>query len=406
MGSVVARFVILSEACCAQRRTRSRRTALQCTCLATLLLVAAPANAATDRYVAADAAINTAMRTYKIVGASLVIAEYGRIVHSKGFGYADLAKRTPVRPASLFALASVSKTLTAIAVMKLVQDGRLSLDAKAFDYFPQLRQPPGTKRDPRLDQVTVRDLLIHAGGWNRNKSGDPTTKLAQISASLHLTGPVTPLDMVRWLLGQPLDFDPGTQQAYSNVGYIVLGCIVQRVSEQPYADYVRMNVLAPSGVTDAALATSLGPPHAGEVRRYGPHGNPVPNGNSRAAAAAGGWIASAVDLVHVVEAFDGSSGKELLLPVTVGDMLAPPVAPLMPRANGTYFGYGWDGVTSNEYGHLRYWKDGSLLGVRTWIEHTDDGYDFAVFTTAVRGAAKVHPDSTLQRTASNARSKP
>src|SRR5262249_30258373 len=148
---------------------------------------------------------------HRIPGAALAVTRHGRLVYARGFGLADLAKADPVRPDALFRIASVSKPVTAAAVPKLAEPGRLTPHDGALDPpRPGLRTPPA---DPRWGRVTVRELLQHRGGWDRQKSFDPMFRSARIARSLGTTPPAAASDVVRYMLGQPLDFDPGAREA-------------------------------------------------------------------------------------------------------------------------------------------------------------------------------------------------
>src|SRR5262249_47258532 len=107
----------------------------------------------------------------------------------------------------------------------------------------------GAKMDPRLRTVTVRQLLQHTGGWDRGVSYDPMFIHSRIAEAMGLPSPVRAEAIVRYMMGQPLDFDPGTRYAYSNFGYCVLGRLIEQITGQTYEEYVRARVLRPMGIT-------------------------------------------------------------------------------------------------------------------------------------------------------------
>lgn len=160
------------------------------------------------------------MKARHVPGGALAVVKDGRLVYAKGYGWADREKKAPVTPTSLFRIASVSKPITAVAVMKLIEEGRLDLDARAFDI---VRLPPVfTKRkkpDPRSKRVTVRQLLQHTGGWDRDKSFDPMFRPVEIAEAVGVPPPAPPEAVIRYMMGQPLDFAPGARYAYSNFDY-------------------------------------------------------------------------------------------------------------------------------------------------------------------------------------------
>jgi len=271
-----------------------------------LAATVAPADGGFD---GADAAVRGAMASDAIPGAAFVVARGGSIVHARAFGFADREAQLPMQPDSLFTLASVSKVLTAIAVMQLVQSKSLSLDAHAYDFFPGLEQPPGTTRDPRLATITVRELLLHAGGWDRRASGDLENEVPKVRQALRLsTSTISALDVVRYSLGVPLDFTPGTKQVYSNLGYMMLSEIVTRVSGEPYETYVRERVLAPAGVSEGSLHHESGV-LPGEVARYLPSGARFVPPLRPQSEGAGDWVLSAPDMVRVVLALEAAKAR-------------------------------------------------------------------------------------------------
>ena len=159
------------------------------------------------------------MAARKIPGGALAVVKAGRLVHAKGYGWAHRERKIPARPDTLFRLASVSKPFTAVAVLKLVEDGKLSLDARAFDL---VRLPPALEQDarpdPRLADITIRQLLQHTGGWDRDRSFDPMFRPKLIAEKTGTRAPAGAEAVIRYMLGQPLDFDPGARFAYSNFG--------------------------------------------------------------------------------------------------------------------------------------------------------------------------------------------
>ncbi len=202
-----------------------------------------------------DRAVAELMATWGVPGAQLSVAKDGRLVLDRGYGFGDIEAGEPVQPGSRFRIASVSKALTAVAVLTLVDAGKLALEDRAFPLLA-LEPPANATVDPRLAAVTVRDLLVHAGGWDSAASGDPQslpwsrTAAATVGAPDPPDGPA----IVRFMLGWGLDFDPGAKSVYSNFGFNVLGRVIEQVAGEGYEDYVAARVLAPAGVADMRLA--------------------------------------------------------------------------------------------------------------------------------------------------------
>ncbi|MBO2457184.1 serine hydrolase domain-containing protein [Actinomadura violacea] len=331
-----------------------------------------------------DSAVKTLMQARNIPAGALAVMRKGKLVLARGYSWSDDASLS-VQPTSLFRLASLSKAVTATAVMTLVQAGKLSLDAPVTSLLT-LTPPAGGSLDPRLGQVTVRRLLQHLGGWDRNISGDPTTKDRSMAALLGVPLPVTKEDMVRYGAGWKLDHDPGTTYAYSNYGYLLLGQIVEKVSGTSYASYVQQKVLAPVGITRMRPGKSLQKDRApGEVPYFSQYTGPsvfdaagttvpTPYGgyNVENRTAMGGWLASAVDYVRFTEIFDG--GTSVLNSASIASVFAKPETGL--NSGGSYYGFGW--FARDVTGGRNTWHDGSDPGTSTIVTRRYDGVTWAL----------------------------
>jgi len=346
-----------------------------------------------------DREIEKFMKIRKVPGGALAVVKDRRLVCARGYGWADREKGIRVRPDSLFRIASVSKPITAVAVLKLVEAKRLDLEARAFEVLqlPPLLEP-GKKPDPRLGKITIRQLLQHTGGWDRDKSFDPMFRSRIIARAVGAPAPATSSAIVRYMLGQPLDFDPGVRFAYSNFGYCVLGRVIEKLTGQPYETFVQRSILAPIGIKRMRIGASLIDGQApSEVRYYvaddatapsvfpgTPEQVPWPYGGFclEAMDAHGGWIASAVDLARLAAALDDPLHSPLLSPETIRTMYAPPPPPVSRKPNGSlndsYYGCGWNVRPSGANGKANYWHDGSLPGTAALLVRRHDGLGWAV----------------------------
>jgi CubicO group peptidase (beta-lactamase class C family) len=309
---------------------------------------------------------------------SLAVARAGRIVLARGYTR-DAGALPATQPTSLFRTASVTKPITAAAVLRLAQDGRLRLDDRVTALLGL-----GAPTDPRLGDVTVLRLLQHLGGWNRDVSGDPMFDDVVIARELGRRLPIGPDDIVRHVVARPLDHAPGTAFSYSNFGYLLLGKIIERVTGRPYAAYVRDAVLAPLGLGRMRLGRTL-VPAAGEVPYFSqftgvtvmdPSGAlvaaPYGSFNHENNAFNCGWLASAVDLVRFARVYDG------VTPVLSSASAARAVA--APETgtgrHGHYYGCGWH-VRPDARGPVAY-HSGSLPGTHTLLVRRPDGLTWAV----------------------------
>jgi CubicO group peptidase (beta-lactamase class C family) len=335
-----------------------------------------------------------------VPGAALAVTRRGKLVYSRGFGCADVETKEAVAPAALFRIASVSKPITAATVLRLVEKGRLSLDDKALDhlkYRPHLEK--GASADPRWKQVTILQLLRHTGGWDRDRTFDPIGIPMEIAKSLGIKPPVRPEHVVRYMMGKPLDFDPGKRYAYSNLGYLLLGRVIEAVSGKPYETCVRDEVLAPLGIKEARLGKALLEDRAkGEVRYYDPKkrtgpavtgprvGETVPlqygAENFEAFEAHGGWTASAVDLVRFAAAFDDPTCCPILKEKSLETMWSRPEGLAGHTRKGkprdAYYGCGWEVRPADTRGKVSTWHGGYIAGSEALLVRRWDGLDWAV----------------------------
>jgi N-acyl-D-amino-acid deacylase len=377
--------------------------------LASLLVVAPmvaaqPATPVTGLEVAAmapyDDAMQAIMARYEIPGGSLAVARGGRLLLARGYGYADVDARAPVQPSTLFRVADVSKVVTAAAVLRLVQDNGLSLDTPAFFVLDHLRAPPGTDRDDRLADVTVRDLLTHSGGWDQGRSIDPMQALWGRRAS-QSTGAPTPAScetVARFMLGRKLDFGPGDGYAYSNFGYCLLELILAKTTRQSYESFVQERVLAPAGIRGMRLGASQPAGRFADETRYYDHGRsslqpsvfdpttfvtrPYGSFHLEAQAASEGWLATPTDLVRFVAAIEGKRGSPLLDEQSRAAMLRRPA---LWRETTTYYAMGWFVRPIRERNEANWYHNGSLPGTYALLVRGFNGVTWAaVFNSRPR----------------------
>lgn len=176
-----------------------------------------------------DAIATEEMARLKIAGMQIAIARDGKIVHSGAYGLANVEQRVPVTAETRFRTASMAKSLTATAVMQLVEAGKLDLDAPVSTYCPAFAKP-----------VTARQLLSHTSGvrhYAKRGESRGTDHYFTIQDSLRIFG------------DDPLLFEPGTKLGYSTYGYSILGCAIEGASKETYDDYMRAHVFTPAGMT-------------------------------------------------------------------------------------------------------------------------------------------------------------
>lgn len=372
---------------------------------ALLLAVAAtqvraePTGSALPGLGAYDELMEGLIRKWDVAGASLAVARGDKLLLARGYGFANREKSIPVQPTSLFRLASLSKTITAVAVLQLVQDGRLTLDDTVLPVLGAMGPRAGRITDARVNDITVRHLLQHSAGFDRDRSGDVLFLPGAANAAKRQGGPLPPdcPTILRDSLERKLDFTPGERFAYSNVGYCILGRVIERVAGTPYERHVRQRVLAPAGATRMKIGRTLDAAD-GEVTYYDHRGAkdvrampglglttaPRPYGSFAVETmdSYGGWIGAPVDYLRFILAIDGRRGAALLGRATVSEMNAP--SPLKATASaeddfsaaGTSYGLGIR-VRQLKIG-VNVWHSGSLAGTSTMAVRTADGLAWVV----------------------------
>src|SRR5262249_4889644 len=157
------------------------------------------------------------MADRQITAGAVAVARDGHVLMSAGYGNLDADGLKPVQADTPFRIASLSKPITAAAIHKLAADGKVVLDAPVLTLL-KIEPPAGVALDPRWRRITVKHLLEHQGGWDRGQQPDPMFRSREIAESLGKPPPASADDVVRYMLGQPLQFDPGTKTVYSNFG--------------------------------------------------------------------------------------------------------------------------------------------------------------------------------------------
>jgi CubicO group peptidase (beta-lactamase class C family) len=318
------------------------------------------------------------------------------LVYAKGFGIANKETGEEVKPGHLFRIASVSKLITAVAIMKLYEEGILGLDDPGLGEQGILNDSLFLKyTDPRIESITVRHLLNHTAGWSRY-AGDPIFNPLYIARKMNVPAPASIDHIIQYTLLRKLNYDPGSRYSYSNMGYAILGKIIERKSEMPYQDYVVMNLLKPLGIHDMHIGKSYyHEKYPNEVRYHSSvrvnttramdgSGELVPvyyGGNDmELIGPAGGWVASAPELAKFMTAIDGFDGQpDILAPETIASMADPGVA-----GKGLF---GWRG--SDSYG--TWWRTGYLTGSSALIVRQTDGINWIVMTnTSTYKQSRIH----------------
>ena len=321
-------------------------------------------------------------------GGAVAVVKDGRLVLSRTYGYADTAaKRIPTLN-DKWRIGSVSKPLTALGIMKLVQNGSLTLDEAAAPRLGAVPVLPGKTQDPRFANITIRHLLQHAAGWNVNRNVDDS-----VFAYVYSARTVDAVQLSRVGRGVALANDPGAVHAYTNYAFLLLGRIIEQVTGQSYQSWMQANILGAVGATGMKFGvTPVAQRDPLEVvpydRRvpitgfYGVGTWPNVGAAQEYAEASGQWIGSSVDLVRVLAALDGTPTRpDLLSSSTLSTMWTrPPV--LFPGA-GYFYSLGWENTPVT--GGFAREHVGGQDGGDAWMSLFPNGAGIAVQFNLTRG---------------------
>jgi CubicO group peptidase (beta-lactamase class C family) len=265
----------------------------------------------------------SSIKDTKSAGISLLVARDGKVIYSKGFGYADIAANQPVTPDTKFRIGSITKQFIGAAILKLQEEGRISVQDKLSKYIPDF---------PRGTEITIHHLLTHTSGIHSY-----TNKNDFIS---RVTSPIAEDALVEEIKKGSYDFDPGERFLYNNSGYFLLGHIIRKVTGKSYGEYLRENFFNPLGMTNTGVheaSLTLTNEAKGYKKENGEYKSDI-NWDMTWAGGAGSLYSTTGDLFKWNEAlFNGKllkpeSLKAAFTPVTLNDGKIP--------VEGKY-GYGW-----------------------------------------------------------------
>lgn len=209
----------------------------------TISIAPLPVAMAADLQQRIDELVASQMQEQKIPGVAVGVFAGGEPILMKGYGFADVEHRAPVTPASVFHSASVGKQFTAVAIMLLVEDGKLGLDSSIRTYFPDA--------PPSWQPVTIRHLLTHTSGIADYFDAMGTNGIEAYDSRRDYA----PDELRGIFYTLPLVFEAGADFSYSNTGYALLGFLIQEVSGRFYGELLRERVFTPLGMPTAAVVS-------------------------------------------------------------------------------------------------------------------------------------------------------
>ena len=335
-----------------------------------------------------DTDIERFIDRWEIAGLSLAVVRNDSLLYAKGYGLASREDSTAMDVSTTMRIASASKLVTAVAIMKLRDEGRLSLDSRVFGPEGILNDPAYTDTitDRRAFDITVDHLLQHTGGFSM-RLGDPMFSTADVVAQNGLAKEPTADELIKIVMHRRMATTPGTNYRYSNFGYLLLSQIVEKLTGQPYYKYVSEEVLAPIGAVKFRPGgnTRL-ERHPDEAVYYGPDTVKVEEYNGsgrmvdrvyggndiRGLKGAGGWTTTASDLARLVASID--------LDTVVPDILSPESVRLMTQydEDARIFPRGW--ADSDGDGHWT--RTGTLSSTHVLVERFPDGECWVLSTNS------------------------
>jgi CubicO group peptidase (beta-lactamase class C family) len=313
--------------------------------------------------------IDTLMTMYQKYGqfnGAVLVAENGRVVYQKGFGFANLEWNNPNTIDTKFRIASITKSFTAVIVFRLIEQGKLRLDGKVSDYLPDYPKAKG-------DKISINHLLTHTAGLRGDVTDFPGNSnnfpdyVAKINAGFTSTD-----ELVKRISEPDLAFEPGTKFSYSNNGYILLGAIIEKVAGKSYEKVLDEEILTPLGMKNAGLAYKT-PILTKRADGYDHNFYGYQNGADILVAANGGMYSTVGDLFLFDEA------------LYTNKLLSQKSKDVMFSVTPYVVAYGWK-VKKPANGKSRniIETDGSLPGFNSLMVRLIDGKQTIVLLTNVR----------------------
>lgn len=340
-----------------------------------------------------DAAMLATLDKHGYAGGTLAVSYQGRLVLNKAYGFASkgLLSGTPMAVDQRMRIASLSKWITAVAVLQAAEQGKLKLD-QPFVELLGWAGTPQSLADPRVARISVRQLLQNHAGWVIDRSNDPMFQPV----------PRCPGDAQAWVAGQTLAADPGLLFSYGNINFCLAQLVLEKMAGQPYAEVVKAQLAGPLGLSSWQLATA---PAAPDEPHYpatpATRSTPVSQAILDGLGGAGAWTSTARDYLRFLDALRGHRGKPLLTPESWAQLTRRPAAP-ESADKPWYYGLGVL-VRVLDNGRFNLWHHGSLEGTSSFAVTYANGWSLvAIFNGRVAGPQRDAASAELDRTLAQA----
>ncbi len=322
-----------------------------------------------------DSTVAKFIRRWELKGLQIAVSRNDSLVYAKGYGWADKETGEAMTPAHVMRVASVSKLITAAGIMRLQEMGKVRLTDRVFGEQGILNDTAYTNviTDKRYFDITVEDLLRHRAGFT-NGAGDPLFSTRYIMMQNRLASPPDHRTLLRIALRRRLGYEPGGEaRRYCNIGYMLLSMIIEKLSGEPYEEFMQHEVLRPAGCFGFTIAGNYeADRHPGEVKYYmHKEAQPIEEFNNSGRmvvkcygennipelAGAGAWCASATELCHFVSAIDGDTHYP--------DVLSKEsVEAMTEEMPGHAFSLGWNFTTERSWT-----RTGTLSGTSAFVAY-------------------------------------
>jgi CubicO group peptidase (beta-lactamase class C family) len=319
-----------------------------------LLLLTATSFAQTD---STDIIVNQFIKEQRITGLTLAVVKNGKTIVNKGYGLANVELNVPMKPETVIRLGSVSKQFFTTAILKLAEDGKLSIEDHVHKFFPDA---PESWRP-----IQIKHLMSHTSGLKREGP----------AYNNHIIQP--DIVIIRSAYSLPLDFKTGEKYQYCNLGYFMLADIIAQVSKMPWQDYIRNNLFLPAGMVNSQM-TDFYPIIPNRASGYMHKGDTLLNADAMyAVRPSGGFLSTSTDMLLWEKVL---REKKIILKKASWDMLWTPFIKTSSNATSKqFYGFGW---LIDEYkGHKLVSHDGANTGFRSCYDRfVDDGLSIIVLT--------------------------
>lgn len=294
-----------------------------------------------------ESILTSEMSARRIPGLSIAVGRGKDLLWTNGYGLADVENFVPAKASTRFRTASLAKPVTAVAILQLMERGKLDLDAPIATYIPTLPARPHA--------ITSRQLLGHIAGVRHYRD---------VTESFNTRHYANTIEALAAFQADDLVHEPGLKMTYTTYGYVLLGAVLESVSKVSYMDYLRENVLQPAGMRSTQVDdvyTII--PNRSRGYSKAPDDTIVNCAlhDTSGKVAGGGLISTAGDFVRFIQALD--SGK-LLKAQTITLMFTS-----LKTADGRYTGYGLGWGTEEFAGRKRYSHAGGQAGVSTYMSY-------------------------------------